>query len=858
MTVGTGRWVQERLGVTLRTADAPVGVQLEDLVGLAVRRNPRRAHLLVSTVLGKHVPTDPRIVRGAGLLLGDLVHAALVEPAPGDGLDDEVRARGAVLRSAVHGEADDAALERLTAARGRPAADVTVLGYAETATALGAQVAEALGAPYLHSTRRHVPGVAVAGRFEEAHSHATSHLLLPADPDLLTGDEPLVLVDDELSTGRTALATIEALHAVHPRARYVVAALIDLRSPDDRARTLAAAERWGTRIDVVALAAGGVDLPPGLPERAAELVASLGAPDAPPQGAGEPDAPGRGAAAHVVRVRVPWPADLPESARHGWDPAWDARRDAAVEHVAAAVERALEEAPGDVDHVIVLGTEELLDVPQRIGAVLARTRTVRSSSTTRSPVLAVDDPGYAVRSAVRFVAHDDPADAAEGDTTRHAYNVAGAGADAVVLVLDEKGDTEAATVLVDALAAVTPVVVVATLPDTAARTARGRALPEPLHGPAFGSYPADEVTWLLTDLSHVALEAPVEEREEAVQSGGAHYAESLPVEYLPSAAYTALFDEALADSARRMALAVGVVTERALAARTEPVLVSLARAGTPVGALMRRWAARVHGVDVPHYTASIVRGRGIDHLALQHVAAHHDPRGVLFVDGWTGKGAIARELAAALVEHEAITGVAFPSELAVLADPGWCVDLFGTRDDFLIPSACLNSTVSGLVSRTVLNPRILREDQFHGAKFYAELAPSDVSLRFLDAVSAWFDDVAQEAQALARVPVTDAPDWRGWAAVVRVAQEQGIGDVNLVKPGIGETTRVLLRRVPWKILVREDADPRDLRHIRQLAHERGVPVEPAPDLPYACIGLIHPQYTRGATGASGTGVQVAP
>jgi hypothetical protein len=29
----------------------------------------------------------------------------------------------------------------------------------------------------------------------------------------------------------------------------------------------------------------------------------------------------------------------------------------------------------------------------------------------------------------------------------------------------------------------------------------------------------------------------------------------------------------------------------------------------------------------------------------------------------------------------------------------------------------------------------------------------------------------------------------------------GIRDVNLVKPGIGEATRVLLRRLPWKVLV---------------------------------------------------------
>ena len=63
------------------------------------------------------------------------------------------------------------------------------------------------------------------------------------------------------------------------------------------------------------------------------------------------------------------------------------------------------------------------------------------------------------------------------------------------------------------------------------------------------------------------------------------------------------------------------MTELALAARQPPVLVSLARAGTPVGILMRRWAQQVHGLDLPHYTMSIVRGVGLDQTALRYLAA---------------------------------------------------------------------------------------------------------------------------------------------------------------------------------------------------------------------------------------------
>jgi hypothetical protein len=414
----------------------------------------------------------------------------------------------------------------------------------------------------------------------------------------------------------------------------------------------------------------------------------------------------------------------------------------------------------------------------------------------------------------------------------------------VVLVLDD--DAAPADELVSQLRAVCGRVHVVVLPTY-------RPEPPALRGPQFGSYAADEVAWLLTDLTGVALEAPTEEREEAVQSGGAHYAESLPIEYQPDAEYVALFERALEDSAARIARAVGVVTEIVLAERgPRPVLASLARAGTPVGVLMRRWARYAHGLELAHYAVSIVRGRGIDTQALRHLAAEHDSRDVVFVDGWTGKGAIARELAAALERADAQLGTDFDPALAVLADPGSCVSTFGTRSDFLVPSACLNSTVSGLVSRTVLNARVLRPGQFHGAKFYRDLAPGDVSNRFLDAVSSRFADVAADvardwpaAQAADRTPT-----WAGWADVRRISDEYGIGDVTLVKPGVGETTRVLLRRVPWAVLVRPDAAA-DLRHVHLLAERRDVPVHEVPDLTYSCVGLIHPRFTRGATGADG-------
>ncbi|WP_240167550.1 phosphoribosyltransferase [Streptomyces noursei] len=818
--VWTGEWVAGRLGVALSGGD-----ELPELLGLALRRNPKRAHLLVSNVLGKHVPQRPDVVHGAGVGLGRRVRALL-------------------------GDAD--------------AARAVVLGYAETATGLGHSVADGLAlAPYLHSTRRPVPGVPHTAGFEEEHSHATSHLLLPEDRTLLAGDGPLVLVDDEFSTGRTVLNTIRALHARHPRTRYVVVALVDMRSAADRGRLAEFAAELGARVDLVALADGDVQLPDDVLERGRALVAAHEEP---------PALPGSGAAAppRAVRVDLGWPAGLPDGGRHGFTPA---HRALLEEHLPAMAER-LAGHLGAARRILVLGNEELMYAPLRLAGALdahvaGTGATVRFSTTTRSPVLAVDDPGYAIRTRLAFPAHDRPAD---GPGERYAYNVAPGSDprrrfDAVVAVVDSAGDRpelHAPGGLLDRLAGHTDRLLLAVVP---AHTPRGAlpgplrdSLPGPLRGPAFSSYAPEEVGWLLQDLSDVTLEAPTEEREEAIQRGGAHYAESLPVEYQPSEEYQELFHAALDASAGRIARAVGTVTETVLAERgPRPVLVSLARAGTPVGILMRRWAAHTRGLDLPHYAVSIVRGRGIDTTALRWLAAHHDPADAVFVDGWTGKGAITRELAGALADFTDYPGSAegpgFDPRIAVLADPGGCVTTYGTRDDFLIPSACLNSTVSGLVSRTVLRADLVGPDDFHGAKFYRELAGADLSAEFLDTVAARFtevaDAVADDVRKLAAADRT--PTWAGWAAVERISAEYGIHDINLVKPGVGETTRVLLRRVPWRILARRGAGS-DLDHVRLLAEQRGVPVEEVDELPYTCVGLIHPRFTRGATGADGKAV----
>lgn len=340
------------------------------------------------------------------------------------------------------------------------------------------------------------------------------------------------------------------------------------------------------------------------------------------------------------------------------------------------------------------------------------------------------------------------------------------------------------------------------------------------------SYKEDDVTLLLKDITGLVKPQPTKERERLIQAGR-HYSEMLPEEYVPTREYMEAYEEALQVYAGAVAQAVGRLADKVIAARgRDVVLVSLARAGIPVGILLKRYIKFKYHADVRHYSISIIRGRGIDGNAMKYLLKNHAPEKLLFVDGWIGKGAILNELRKDVSAYEGVS-----SEIAVLADPAGVTELCGTHEDILIPSSCLNCTVSGLISRTFLRSDIIGKDDFHGAVFYEELKDADLSYEFIEAIEREFTLSPGPDGALAK--------GRGIDEVKEVAQRYRIEDINLVKPGIGEATRVLLRRVPWKILI--DArykDGRELRHLIRLAKEKQVPVEDYPLRHYKCCGLI--------------------
>ena len=341
------------------------------------------------------------------------------------------------------------------------------------------------------------------------------------------------------------------------------------------------------------------------------------------------------------------------------------------------------------------------------------------------------------------------------------------------------------------------------------------------------SYKESDVIFLLKDITGMVNPQPTEEREKLIQAGK-HYCEMLPIEYVPSEKYMEIYKEALERYSLQTAQAVGRLSDIIIEKRGENiVLVSLARAGTPAGILVKHYIKQKYRLDIPHYSISIIRGRGIDKNAMKYLLQRYQPGQLLFVDGWIGKGAISDELKKDLKEYPGIV-----PDIAVIADPANITELCGTHEDILIASSCLNSTVSGLISRTFLRNDIIGINDFHGAVYYEELEKSDLSYEFINTIESKFnfDNTIIKQNKIFGYGIDE---------VNIIANNFNITDINLIKPGIGETTRVLLRRVPWKVLIDEKyrQNP-ELNHIVRLAEEKQVPIEYYPLKHYKCCGII--------------------
>ncbi len=163
----------------------------KQLVSIAKRENNnKRGYLVVNPLQGKHVPTSPK--------------------------------KSLELFQAL-GQTMDGCYENET---------ILYVGFAETATAIGATVAQS--GYFIQTTREHLDGVEYL-YFSEAHSHATEQKLCKTDLDgVMDKIHRIIFVEDEVTTGNTIQNIVNIIQKTYGNSvHFAVASL--LNGMDDQA-----------------------------------------------------------------------------------------------------------------------------------------------------------------------------------------------------------------------------------------------------------------------------------------------------------------------------------------------------------------------------------------------------------------------------------------------------------------------------------------------------------------------------------------------------------------------------------------------------------------------------------------------
>lgn len=180
--------------------------------------NPKRSFLFISKLLGKHLAVKPFVVKASGALLVSLKYG--VEQA----IDHKL----------------------------------LVIGFCETATALGMSVASEIeGSTYITSTREPIKDLPQLISFEETHSHAATHHIF-SDTVRLEDYERVILVDDEITTGHSMLHLMESIMTRSNIRDFTILTILDWRTEDDRAVFQNFASRYQANVEVHAVISGTI------------------------------------------------------------------------------------------------------------------------------------------------------------------------------------------------------------------------------------------------------------------------------------------------------------------------------------------------------------------------------------------------------------------------------------------------------------------------------------------------------------------------------------------------------------------------------------------------------------------------
>ena len=122
--------------------------------------------------------------------------------------------------------------------------NILVIGFAETATAIGSILAERIENIYnnvyvTHTTREEVENCLELLKFEEEHSHATTQKLLVRKRFNIDNFDTILFVEDEISTGNTILNFVNKFREQYGiEMDFYVASICNWQSPDNQRRFL--------------------------------------------------------------------------------------------------------------------------------------------------------------------------------------------------------------------------------------------------------------------------------------------------------------------------------------------------------------------------------------------------------------------------------------------------------------------------------------------------------------------------------------------------------------------------------------------------------------------------------------------
>lgn len=369
-----------------------------------------------------------------------------------------------------------------------------------------------------------------------------------------------------------------------------------------------------------------------------------------------------------------------------------------------------------------------------------------------------------------------------------------------------------------------------------------------------GSYQPEQVTFLLQKMQLQPTDT--QEKERLIQSGKKHYSQMISQENPPSTQHLQLFEQALQQGQQRFVeevqqLAQSIIQQWQFPKDKPIVLVSFVRAGVPLGVLLND-ALQDLGQASVHYGISIIRDRGIDFAALETLIAAYDVESLVFVDGWTGKGAISQELQRSLGNDPRFLAVQQKYQrdmlpLVVLSDIGGCAWLAASGDDWLIPSGILGSTISGLISRSICQGEAFTAEQihpdnlaqWHGCIEYLHLKEYDQSQHFIDKINQIRRQLRPQPNAIWTIQQRQNQRQQSQHVIQTLAEHYQISNLNRIKPGIAEATRAILRRVPDLVLL-QDAEDQDTSLLRHLTQVTNTPVKVVGKqiAPYRAVTLI--------------------